>query len=69
MFRRLFVTIFRTVVIIGGIASILGGLIAIFSKTPKLMQVSWIIVLIGGIVGGGNTLSIIGAVQLKKSML
>jgi hypothetical protein len=32
------------------------------------MRLAWIIVLIGGLLGGGNIISIAGAAQLKRSI-
>lgn len=68
IFGSLFLTIFQTIVIIGGTISILGAFISIFAKTQKVLQAAWIIVLIGAILGGGNILSIAGAIQIRKMM-
>ncbi|MFW9771419.1 MAG: hypothetical protein ACFFBY_08525 [Promethearchaeota archaeon] len=68
IFGSLFILIFQTVVIIGGIISILGGIISIFAKTQKSISFAWITILIGAILGGGNILSIIGAVQIKRAI-
>ncbi|MFX0026241.1 MAG: hypothetical protein ACFE8M_07485 [Candidatus Hermodarchaeota archaeon] len=58
---ELFVLILKIITILGGIISLLGALLSIFR--PKL---AWIIILIGGIIAGGNMLTIIGAILIKK---
>lgn len=67
IFGSLFLIIFQTIVIIGGIISILGACISIFAKTQKILQFAWITVLIGAILGGGNILSIAGAIMIRKT--
>ena len=60
-FGELFVLIFQIILILGGIISLSGALLSFIR--PKL---AWIIILIGGLLGGGNILTIIGAGQIKK---
>ena len=69
IFGRLFVTIFQVVMIIGGVITLIGAFISIFAKTEDNKKLAWITVLIGAILGGGNIISIFGAMQLKKGSL
>ncbi len=61
----LFVSIFKTFMIIGGIITIIGAFISLFTNTPDSIRIVWITILIGGLVGGGNILSILGAMQFR----
>lgn len=63
---RIFITIFQSVMILGGVITLIGALISIFAKTENFKKLAWITVLIGAIIGGGNIIAIFGAVQLKK---
>lgn len=63
IFGEAFVTIFQTVVLIGGILCLIGSFI-----TFKNLKIAWILVLVGAILGGGNIICIIGAVQIKKEI-
>jgi len=51
--------------IIGGVITLIGAFMSLFSNTPDSLRTVWIIVLIGAIVGGGNVLAILGAMQFK----
>jgi len=61
----LFVSIFKTIMIIGGIITIVGAFMSLFTNTPDSIRIAWKIILFGGIVGGGNILSILGAMQFR----
>ena len=60
-----FISVFRTIMIIGGIITLIGVFISLFTKKPDSIRIAWIIILIGGLLGGGNVISIIGAMQFK----
>ena len=60
-FGEAFVLIFQICVILGGLISFAGVLLSYIH--PKL---AWIIILIGSLLGGGNILTIIGAIQIKN---
>ncbi|MBY8992096.1 MAG: hypothetical protein KGD58_15230 [Candidatus Lokiarchaeota archaeon] len=60
-----FILTFRIIMTIGGIITLVGVFISLFTKTPDSIRIAWIIILIGGLVGGGNILSILGAMQFK----
>ena len=61
----IFIIVFQTIMIIGGIITLAGVFISLFTKTPNSIRIAWIIILIGGLVGGVNILSILGAMQFK----
>ncbi|MFX1346758.1 MAG: hypothetical protein ACFFAI_16800 [Promethearchaeota archaeon] len=68
IFGRLFITIFQLITILGGIVTIIGTFIFLLIETSNTAKLSWIIVLIGAILGGGNIISIFAAVQIKKNV-
>jgi hypothetical protein len=51
--------------IIGGIITLVGAFMSLFTTTPDSIRIVWIIILIGAIVGGGNIVSILGAMQFR----
>jgi len=61
IFGELFVLTFQIILILGGVISLFGALLSYIR--PKL---AWIIILIGALLGGGNILTIFGAIQIKK---
>jgi hypothetical protein len=61
----LFILVFQTIMIIGGIITLVGVFISLFTKTPNSIRMVWIIILVGGLLGGGNILSILGAMQFR----
>ena len=67
IFGRLFAIIFQSTMIVGGIITIIGAMISAFSKSLKSIKIAWITILVGAILGGGNILSIFGAIQIKKT--
>jgi hypothetical protein len=60
-----FIMIFRTIMIIGGVITLIGAFISLFTNTPDGLSIVWKIVLIGAIIGGGNIPAIIGAMQFR----
>ncbi|MFX0028799.1 MAG: hypothetical protein ACFE8B_06290 [Candidatus Hermodarchaeota archaeon] len=67
IFGSLFLTIFQTVLILGGILAISGSILHLLAKNLMIAKQAWIFVLLGAILGGGNVFSIFAAVKLKKS--
>ncbi|MFX0081119.1 MAG: hypothetical protein ACFE94_05140 [Candidatus Hodarchaeota archaeon] len=63
----LFVTIFQFITILGGVITVIGTIIFLRFETSKTAKIAWITVLIGGILGGGNLLSIFVAQKYLKS--
>jgi hypothetical protein len=61
----LFISVFQTIMITGGIITLVGTFMSLFTNTPDSIRIAWIIILIGGLVGGGNILSILGAMQFR----
>lgn len=60
---EVFANTFKLICIIGGIVTLVGVLISAIKP-----EVGWIVILIGAILGGGNILSIVGAIMIKKDI-
>ena len=67
IFGNLFVTTFQVIVILGGLLSIIGSLLFLGVRDSRTGRMTWVLVLLGAILGGGNILSIFAAVKLKKA--
>ena len=65
---NLFVTTFQVIVISGGILSIIGSLLFLGVWDSRTARMTWVLVLLGAILGGGNIVSIFAAVKLKKAV-
>jgi len=60
-FGELFALTFQICLILGGLISFAGVLLSYIR-----LKIAWIIILFGSLLGGGNILTIIGAIQIKN---